>query len=64
MAFNSYTYHANKYRRWRVAAMKKARDAKRFGQTENVASYVKLARSYHQCSMSNRRLREMQRQGR
>lgn len=65
MSFNSYSYYANKYARqaWeQISAARVLRDMN--GRAESIESCVKLARCYMRLSLSNRRLRQLQRSSR
>jgi hypothetical protein len=61
MAFNSYTYHANKYAEMSREALAKARQYRAEQRhPDYIRSQAKLAVLYARCSRSQRRLREMQ----
>lgn len=61
MSFNSFTYHANRYAERAWEELSAARVCRDLGKTvEEIGNRVKLARSYMRISMSNRRLRQMQ----
>jgi hypothetical protein len=65
VSFNSHTYHANKYARqaWeQISAARVLRDMD--GRPESIESCVKLARCYMRLSLSNRRLRQLERSSR
>lgn len=61
MSFNAHTYYANKYGRKAWEELSAARVHRDLGHAvERVQNSVKLARSYMRIAMSNRRLRQMQ----
>jgi hypothetical protein len=66
MAFNSYTYHANRDARRAAEYLDKAREEKRNGETYpgRVAALVTLARCANRSSRSWRTLRDIQREAR